>query len=80
MPTYAIKATWDDEAKCWVAASDDVPGLAIEADTIEELVDRLHVVVPELLEANDMLPEDGDEFPFSLDAHLTQTAKVRSAA
>ena len=27
----------DDEAKVWVATSDDVPGLATEAETMQEL-------------------------------------------
>ena len=36
----------------WVATSDDVPGLATEADHLETLVDKLKVIIPELLEAN----------------------------
>jgi hypothetical protein len=34
---YLVRALWDDEAKYWVAASDDVPGLATGAETIEAL-------------------------------------------
>ena len=30
----------------------NVPGLATEAETIEDLTDRLRTVIPELLEAN----------------------------
>jgi len=29
--TYVIRATWDDDARVWVAVSDDVPGLVAEA-------------------------------------------------
>ena len=43
-----VRALWDDEAKVWVATSDDVPGLATEADTVEQLVAKLQVMVPEL--------------------------------
>ena len=50
--TYEVHATWDDEAKVWVAVSDDVPGLVAEASKIELLVKKLEVLVPELLEAN----------------------------
>jgi predicted RNase H-like HicB family nuclease len=39
----------------WVASSDDVPGLATGADTFERLVEKLKVVIPELLEANSLL-------------------------
>lgn len=47
-----MKASWDDEAAVWVAESDDVPGLATEAESIEALVGKLRHMVPELLELN----------------------------
>ncbi len=47
-----VKATWDDEAKVWVAQSDDVRGLATEADTFERLKDKVLAIIPELLELN----------------------------
>jgi len=47
-----IRAEWDDEAHVWVATSDDVPGLATEAETVEILIEKLRVMIPELLEAN----------------------------
>ncbi len=48
-----VHAMWDDEARVWVATSEDVPGLVPEADTMEKLVDKLKVLIPELLEANE---------------------------
>lgn len=58
--TWHIKAEWDDEAAVWVATSDDVPGLATEAATKEALVQKLKVMVPELLALNMNLPADGE--------------------
>jgi predicted RNase H-like HicB family nuclease len=49
---FFIHAEWDQEASVWVATSDDVPGLATEADTLEALSVKLECMVPELLEAN----------------------------
>lgn len=49
---YFVRAEWDDEAAVWVATSDDVPGLATEADTLEALSAKLETLVPELLDAN----------------------------
>jgi predicted RNase H-like HicB family nuclease len=49
---YVVRADWDAEAKVWVAYSDDIPGLATGADTLEDLVEKLKVVVPELLDEN----------------------------
>ena len=49
---FFIRAEWDEEASVWVATSDDVPGLATEEATMEGLIERLKVIIPELLEAN----------------------------
>ena len=47
MDTYHIQADWDPEAGVWVATSEDVPGLATEAETIEALTEKLRVMIPE---------------------------------
>jgi len=39
--TYHVTAEWDDDARVWVASSEDVPGLATGADTFEDLVEKL---------------------------------------
>jgi predicted RNase H-like HicB family nuclease len=58
------RAEWDEEASVWVATSDDVPGLATEADTLEALSTKLESLVPELLEANGCL--NVGDIPFEL--------------
>jgi Domain of unknown function (DUF1902) len=50
-----VRATWDDEARMWVAESDDVPGLVTEAPTSEQLFAKLRVLEPELLELNNCM-------------------------
>ena len=70
-----VRAEWDDEAKVWVATSDDVPGLATGADTVEALIERLKVVIPELLEENGMLPSGVTEVPFTITAERTENAQ-----
>ena len=59
-----IRAEWDEEAIVWVATSDDVPGLATEAVTMEDLIEKLKAMIPELLMANDTVVED--EVPFEI--------------
>jgi len=59
-----IRAEWDAEAGVWVATSDDVPGLATEAETLEALSTKLDSLVPELLDANGY--PDGPDIPFEL--------------
>jgi predicted RNase H-like HicB family nuclease len=73
--TYRVHCIWDGEAAVWVASSDDVPGLATGAETLDELVDKLKVVIPELLEANGLLAagEPGD-IPFAIIAERHERA------
>ena len=59
-----IRAEWDEEAMVWVATSDDVPGLATEAVTMEDLIGKLKVMIPELLMANNTVIEG--EVPFEI--------------
>jgi predicted RNase H-like HicB family nuclease len=59
MREFKVTALWDPEASVWVAESEDVPGLVTEADTVEQLVAKLRVMVPELLEANGVLRQAG---------------------
>ncbi len=77
MKTLFVRAEWDDEANVWVATSDDVPGLVAEADTEEALLAKLHVLIPELLDANGY--PDGDEFPFELFSRRFDVAHRKSA-
>ena len=64
-----IRADWDEEARVWVATSQDLPGLSIEADTIEALRDKLSGAVRDLLELNGLSPEDGRAPRVELVAH-----------
>jgi Domain of unknown function (DUF1902) len=52
-----VEAFWDDEASVWVAKSDAVPGLATEAETLEGLIPKLRVMIPELVAANQLFAE-----------------------
>jgi predicted RNase H-like HicB family nuclease len=72
--TYTVHCVWDAEAEVWVATS-DVPGLATGADTLDSLVQKLKVVIPELLEANGLLSVDepGD-IPFAIIAERHERA------
>ncbi len=59
-----VRAEWDEFARVWVATSDDVPGLATEEVNLEGLIEKLKVMIPELLDVNE---EKGErEVPFEL--------------
>lgn len=68
---FHIHAFRDDEAGVWVATSNDVPGLVAEADTVEDLLKKLRVLIPELLDANGY--QDGENIPFEFSAKTIST-------
>ena len=76
MKPYQVTAEWDDEAQVWVASSEDVPGLATGADTLEDLIEKLKVVIPELLVENELLPAGTDSVPFAVKAERSELAPV----
>ena len=55
-----VQAFWDDDAKVWVATSNDIEGLSVEGATHEELTDKVVAAVADLIELNGVetdLPE-----------------------
>ncbi len=61
---WGVLARWDGEAGVWVAESEDVPGLVAEAESPNALVEKLRVLIPELLEANGVLDADAATVEF----------------
>jgi predicted RNase H-like HicB family nuclease len=51
--TYTVTCLWDADARVWYVAETDVPGLATEAATVEDMERKLLSMIPELLELND---------------------------
>ena len=45
-----IDARWDSEAAVWIATSQGVPGLVVEADTWPSMIEEVRLVLPDLLE------------------------------
>ena len=73
-----VHATWDDEVKVWVATSNDISGLVTEADSMDALVKKLQVIIPELLDANGY-PDGGDKVLFQINSELTAIAYRQAA-
>ncbi len=73
-----VHAIWDDEAKVWVATSDDVPGLATEAPSWDQLIPKLKVMIPELLDANGYADSD-DDIRFKVLGEINETTHREAA-
>ncbi len=48
--SITIDARWDGEASVWIATSNDVPGLVVEADTWPAMIEEVRLVLPDLPE------------------------------
>lgn len=77
---YHVEAVWDGEARVWVATSEDVPGLATESESLEELTEKLKELIPELLEANGLLSAEtkAQSISFELTGHRSELVSVAS--
>ena len=64
---FRVEANWYEDM--WVATSDDIPGLAVEARNLNDLCDLLKVIIPELLEENSHLIEQKN-LPVVLSTYL----------
>ena len=73
-----VNAKWDDEAKVWVATSDDISGLVTEADSLDAMVKKLQVIIPELLDANGY-PDGEDRVLFQLNSEQIAIAYRQAA-
>ena len=65
--SYDIQLAWDDEAKVWMATSEDIPGLILEDESADKLIQRVIIAAPEIIELNDV--EKRQDFYFHCDRH-----------
>jgi predicted RNase H-like HicB family nuclease len=75
MSPYQVTAEWDSEAGVWVASSEDVPGLATGAVTFERLLDKLKVLIPELLAENEIHPAAADRISFNVKVRVMESGR-----
>jgi hypothetical protein len=57
---HCPRGAWDEDARVWVATSNDVEGLAVEAETLELLEKRALAAISDLTKLNGIasdLPE-----------------------
>lgn len=55
MREYKINLLWDKDTSVWIATStdEDISGLILESDSLDALIERIKIVVPELIELNE---------------------------
>ncbi|SNR63064.1 DUF1902 domain-containing protein [Paracoccus sediminis] len=60
-----VRIGWDQDAGVWVATTDDVAGLAIEASSLDKLHEKVMAALYDLVELNGFAHE-GDQIPVHL--------------
>jgi hypothetical protein len=75
---FFIRAEWDNDASIWSATSDDIPGLATEADSIEALFNKLSSMIPEFMVFNKLT--DQPEIVYEVLARKSSVAHIPSEA
>jgi hypothetical protein len=48
--SITVKARWDSDVNVWIATSEDVHGLVVEADTWPHMIKEVQLILPDLLE------------------------------
>lgn len=51
---FDVEFFFDDEAKVWIATSDDIKGLVLESESLDNLIQRVLKATPELIELNNL--------------------------
>lgn len=49
---YTVNLLWDTDASVWVATSEDIKGLVLESGSLDVLIERVRMAVPDLLKLN----------------------------
>lgn len=47
-----IKLVWSEESNKWYTETDDVPGMVLESNSFDALVEKVQLIAPDMLEAN----------------------------
>ena len=50
--SYTVNLLWDADASVWVATSEDIKGLVLESGSLDVLIERVRMAVPDLLKLN----------------------------
>jgi predicted RNase H-like HicB family nuclease len=49
--SYVVLAQWDEQDSVWYVKASDIPGLFVEAETLEEFREIVYDVAPELIKS-----------------------------
>ena len=80
--TYSAAILWDEEARVWYVSETDFPGLVAEAETQQDLLQKIRGLIPELSAANRHLMRTtvpDQEIVIQLTTKFRETIKLAAA-
>ncbi len=81
--SFFVRCDWDPEAEVWYVAESNVPGLSVEAPTMEQMQEKVLRAAVEMIELNmpELIRAAGPQanVPLSLVYHRDAQLKLRSA-
>jgi hypothetical protein len=61
-----IRVLWDKDASVWVATSEDIAGLVVEATSFDQVVCEVRDLIPELMALNGQICPEQAGYRFAL--------------
>ena len=78
---YFAAISWDEEAGVWHVSETDFPGLVAEAETQQQLVQKVRDLVPDLCDANQhLVRQDHARGEVAIQLTLKQLETIKLAA
>jgi len=47
-----INLVWSDESNRWHTETEDVPGMVLDSNSLDALIEKVQLIAPDMLEAN----------------------------
>lgn len=47
-----VKLIWSDDSNKWYTETNDVPGMVLESNSFDALLEKVQLIAPDMLEAN----------------------------
>lgn len=69
---FVVLVQWDEEAGVYVATSDDLVGLVVEAPAVDKVIEKINQVLPDLVEGNGFDIQSGDVMKLVVESALPE--------
>ena len=47
-----VMLKWSDDSNKWYTETDDIPGMVLESNSLDALIEKVQLIAPDMLESN----------------------------